>query len=275
MNKFATLFAASAVLAAFTAPLAHAKEWKEVTIALDATYPPFESVAPDGKLVGFEVDLANAVCVEMKVRCKIVNVGWDGLIPGLVARKHDALMSSMNITEERRRAIDFSDIYYRMQNRFVAKKGSIAGISKDNLKGKTIAVQTGTPQDNFVTEQFGDVATIKRYVGAGEPYLELLNGRADLHFGFVVQIDQAFLAKDGNDRAFEYVGPAYSGQDNKKLGDGVAVGIRKQDKELRALFNNGLAAVKKNGTFKKINDKYFAFDISGDVAGNNANAIAK
>ena len=90
MNKLVTLLVLAGVL---SAPAVQAKEWKEVTIAMDATYPPFESVGPDGKLVGFEVDLANALCVEMKVKCKIVNVGWDGLIPGLVAKKPDALMT--------------------------------------------------------------------------------------------------------------------------------------------------------------------------------------
>ncbi|MFD2271584.1 hypothetical protein ACFS07_11555 [Undibacterium arcticum] len=119
------------------------------------------------------------------------------------------------------------------------------------MKGKTIAVQTGTAQDNFVTEQFGDVATIKRYVGAGEPYLELLNGRADLHFGFIVQINDGFLSKDGNDKMFEFVGPTFTGKDNKKLGEGVAVGVRKQDKELRDLFNAGLAGVKKEWHLQK------------------------
>lgn len=252
------------VLCSLAAPAAQAKEWKEVIIAMDATYPPFESVAPDGRLVGFEVDLANALCAEMKVKCKVVNVAWDGLIPGLLAKKHDALMTSMNITEERKRAIGFSDTYYRMQNRFVAKKGANITISKEGLKGKTIAVQSGTAQDNFVAEQFGDVAIIKRYTGAGEPFLELMNGRADLHFGFVVQINDSFLAKDGNDKAFEFIGPSFSGKDSKKLGDGVAVGVRKQDKELRDMINAGLDSLKKNGTFKKINDKYFPFDISGD-----------
>ncbi|MES2263708.1 MAG: transporter substrate-binding domain-containing protein [Pseudomonadota bacterium] len=257
MKKMLTLMILAGVLGA---PALHAKEWKEVVIAMDATYPPFESVAPDGALVGFEVDLANALCVEMKVKCRLVNVGWDALIPGLVAKKHDALMTSMNVTEERKRAIDFSNTYYLMQNRFVAKKGSNTVISKDGLKGKTIAVQTGSAQDNFVTEQFGDVATIKRYTGAGEPYLELLNGRADLHFGSVVQIGDGFLSKGGNDKKFEFVGPSYTGKQNKKLGEGVAVGVRKQDSELRERFNAGLAALKKNGGFKKIVDKYFPED---------------
>lgn len=261
MKNIITILVLAGTLAA---PLAQAKEWTEITIAMDATYPPFESVTPDGKLVGFEVDLANAVCAEMKLKCKVINAGWDGLIPGLMAKKYDALMTSMNITEARRKAIDFSDVYYRMQNRFVAKKGANIRISKAGLKGRTIAVQNSTPQDNFVTEQFGDVATIRRYATANEPYLELVNGRADLHFGFIVQINEGFLSKDGNDRQFEFVGPTYTGKDSKTLGEGVAVALRKQDKELRHMFNQGLATVKKNGTFKKINDKYFPFDLSGN-----------
>jgi arginine/ornithine transport system substrate-binding protein len=252
-----------ALAGALLMPISQAKEWKEVVIATDAAYPPFESVAADGSLVGFDVDLAHAVCAELKVKCKIVNIGWDGLIPGLVAKKHDAIWTSMNITDERKKVVDFSEPYYRMQNRFVAKKGANVAISKEGLKGKTIAVQTATVHDNFVTEQFGNVATIRRYIGAGEPYLELLNGRADLHFGFIVQIHDGFLSKDGNDKSFELVGPTYTGKDNKILGQGVAVAIRKQDKELRELLNSGLAAVKKNGTFKRINDNYFSFDLSG------------
>jgi arginine/ornithine transport system substrate-binding protein len=260
MKMIAVLLALAGVL---LTPISQAKEWKDVVIAMDAAYPPFESVAADGALVGFDVDLANAVCAEIKVKCKLVNIGWDGLIPGLAAKKYDAIWTSMNITDERKKVVDFSDPYYHMQNRFVAKKGANIVISKEGLKGKTIAVQISTTHDNFVTEQFGDVVTIKRYVGAGEPYLELLNGRADLHFNFIVQINEGFLRKDGNDKSFELIGPTYTGKDSRILGQGVAVAVRKQDKELRELLNSGLAAVKKNGTFKRINDKYFSFDLSG------------
>jgi len=233
---------------------AQAKDWKEVTIAMDATYPPFESVAPDGKLVGFEVDLANALCDQLKLKCKIVNVAFDALIPGLVAKKSDALITSLNISDERKRLIDFSDPYYRMVNRFVAKKGSGVAISPEGLKGKTIAVQA-----NYVRKMYGEVANIKYYQGASEPYLELLSGRADLHFGFIVQINDSFLSKDG--KGFEFVGPSLSGKDDKVLGEGVAVAIRKDDPDLKALFNRGLQQLRGNGVMKKINDKYLPFTL--------------
>ncbi|NDZ16425.1 hypothetical protein C7T35_22030 [Variovorax sp. WS11] len=241
---------------------ASAKEWKEVTIAMDATYPPFESVGPDGKLVGFEVDLSNALCEELKLKCKLVNVAFDALIPGLVTKKSDALITSLNINEDRKRVIDFSEPYYRMENRFVAKKGANIPISREGLKGKKIAVQAGTAQASYVRKFYGDIADVKYYQGASEPYLELLSGRADLHFGFVVQINDSFLSKDG--KGYEFVGPSVSGKDDKTLGEGVAVAVRKDDKELKALFNQGLQSLRKNGTLKKINDKYFPFTLVVD-----------
>ena len=253
MKKFLVL----SLLAAGSAALfAQPNDAREITIAMDATYPPFEYTDGTGKMVGFEVDLANALCQEIKMKCKLVNVGWDALIPGLLSKKHDALMTSINITDDRKKVIDFSIPYYRMQNRFVAKKGANITISKEGLRGRVIAVQNATAQDHFVTEQYGDVAKIVRYAGANEPYLDLLNGRADLHFGF--------LDKDGNDKQFAFVGPTFTGQDNKLLGEGVAIGLRKNNDALRESFNTGLKALKAKGIFKQINDKYFPFDLSGD-----------
>ncbi|MDM0113765.1 transporter substrate-binding domain-containing protein [Variovorax sp. J22R133] len=241
---------------------AAAKEWKEVTIAMDATYPPFESVAPDGKLVGFEVDLSNALCEQLKLKCKLVNTAFDALIPGLVSKKSDALITSLNINDDRKRLIDFTEPYYRMENRFVQKKGATTVVSPEGLKGKTIAVQAGTAQASYVRKVYGNVANVKYYQGASEPYLELLGGRADLHFGFVVQVNDSFLSKDGKD--YEFVGPSLSGKDDKSLGEGVAVAVRKGDPELKELFNQGLQALRKNGTLKKINDKYFPFTLVVD-----------
>lgn len=255
---------ALSLLAASSFALCAQGDAREITIAMDATYPPFEYTDASGKMIGFEVDLANALCQEIKMKCKLVNVGWDALIPGLLSKKHDALMTSMNITAERKNAVDFSIPYYRMQNRFIAKKGTNITISKEGLRGKTIAVQRATAQDHFVTEQFGDVANVVRYAGANEPYLDLLNGRADLHFGFIVQINDGFLSKDGNDKTFGFIGPTYTGQDNKQLGEGVAIALRKNNDAMRESFNTGLRALKAKGIFKQINDKYFPFDLSGD-----------
>ncbi len=252
-------------LLAATSLALHAQSSHEITIATDATYAPFEYTDPNGQLVGFDMDLAKALCEEVKLKCKLINVGWDALIPGLKAKKFDAIMASMNITPERQKVIDFTIPYYRMQNSFVAKLGSNIAISKEGLRGKTIAVQTATAQDKFVTEQYGDVAKIVRYTGANEPYLELLNGRADLHFGFIVPVQDGFLDKDDNNKKFGFIGPTFTGKDSKLLGEGVAIAVRKNDDALRETFSKGLRAVKANGTFKKINDKYFPFDLAAGM----------
>lgn len=236
---------------------AQANDWKEIVIATDATYPPFESLAPNGELVGFEIDLAKAICERAQLKCKIVNVAWDGLIPGLIAKKFDAIMSSMNVTEERKRVVDFTDPYHRISNRFVAKKGFSLPLTKAGLKGKVIAVQKGTVQDFFATEQFGDSATIKRYNGAGEPYLELLSGRADLHFGAVEQIVVGFLQKGDNGKRFELIGPVFTGDQHKKLGSGTAIALRKSDTGLRDLLNSGIKTVQTNGLRKQLYEKHF------------------
>ncbi|MDH2432042.1 transporter substrate-binding domain-containing protein [Pokkaliibacter sp. MBI-7] len=250
-----------ALTAAMAMSASHAKEWKEIRIATDATYPPFESVAPDGSLVGFEMDYARALCEEMKVTCVISNPGWDALIPGLNARKFDAVMASMNITDDRLKAVDFSDVYYRMKNQFVAASGSNIEISKEGLKGKNIVVQTGTPQENFVREQFGDVAHISGYVKADEPFLDLQSGRADLTFGNKVQIDEGFLKKPGGEK-FGFVGPVYDGRDYPVLGRGVAVAMRKNEAELKAMFNTAIQSLKEKGITKQLQAKYFDYDLS-------------
>ena len=165
------------------------------------------------------MDFAYAVCKAMKTACEVVNQPWDGLIPGLQAKKYDAIMSSMNITDERRKVVGFSKVYYLMQNRFVARKG--VALTPD-LAGKVIAVQTGTPQDRFVSQQYKQ-ATVKRYVNAQDPMLELTAGRADFTFGNTVQLQKGFLDTP-NGKAFAFTGPLFDGRKDKVLGEGVAGG---------------------------------------------------
>lgn len=232
--------------------LAHAEPLR---IATDATYPPFEYIDASGKVAGFEVDLAYALCKEMNTPCEVVNQPWDGLIPGLQVKKFDAIMASMNITDERRRAVDFSKVYYFMQNRFVARKAAAARVDAAALKGKAIAVQTGTPQERFVTREFGKSATIRRYVNAQDPMLELASGRVDYTFGNTVQLQKGFL-ETPKGKGFGFVGPVFDGRRDKVLGEGVAVALRKNDAELKARFDKAIDAVKQKGVFQQLLQKH-------------------
>ena len=236
--------------ASLLAPFAsHAAD--KLVIATDATYPPFEYVDASGKVAGFEVDFAYALCKAMATPCEVVNQPWDGLIPGLQAKKYDAIMSSMNITDKRRQVVDFSKVYYLMQNRFVARKG--AQLTAD-LKDKVIAVQTGTPQDSYVTQTF-KAASVKRYVNAQDPMLELTSGRADFTFGNTVQLQKGFLDTAAG-KAFAFTGPVFDGRKDKILGEGVAVALRKQDGELKQRFNKAIDQVKASGEYAALLKKH-------------------
>jgi arginine/ornithine transport system substrate-binding protein len=231
---------------------------QQVTIATDATFPPFESIDSTGALVGYDIELMEAICEAAALDCNIINAAWDGMFPGLLAGKYDALISSLTVTDERRKTFAFSDIYSRPTFRFVAKQGLDLDVSDAGLAGKTIAVQTGTPMDAFVSKTFPS-ANIVRYDGGSAPYLELTAGRADLHMSYEAQIIASFL-KDESGAGFELVGPAYTGADAPEFGEGVAIALAPGNTELLAKFNEGLAKVVADGTLAAIETKYLTVE---------------
>jgi len=249
MKKFLALMF---LLASLVAGPAHADKWDKIRIAFDVPYEPFEYKTPDGELTGFEVDLARAVCRELKAECEFVIQAWDGIIPGLMARKYDAIMSSMSITEERARMVLFSDPYYNTPSAWFAKKDEgLESVDKAALEGKVVGVQRGTTQDAHVTENYGDVVDIKRYTTADDLVLDLEGERLDVVFLDFPVGEQTLLSKD----SYEQVGEPV------KLGEGVAVALRKRDKDLAQKFNRALAKLKKDGTYDEIMNKYFSYDI--------------
>ncbi|CZF83939.1 transporter substrate-binding domain-containing protein [Grimontia marina] len=246
---------AAAVTAALGATAVQAKDWKDVRIAVDVPYEPFEYKAPDGTLTGFEVDLGNAVCENAKLNCSWVIQAWDGIIPGLQARKYDVIFSSMSITEERAKQVLFSEPYYNTPSGYFAAKGSgINPADTETLKGKRIGVQRGTIQDGHATDTFGKIADVKRYTTGDDLVLDLQGGRLDIVLiDFPVGEASILGGKDGGN--FEAVG------DTLQLGGGVGAAFRKRDKDLAAIFNKSLAEVKADGTYDEIRKKYFAYDI--------------
>ena len=201
-----------------------------------------------------------ALCEEMKVECELVQQDWDGIIPALLARKYDAIIASMSITEERKKKVAFTDKYYNTPAKFARKKGTDIEVSKDGLKGKAVAVQRATTHDNFITEEFGDQVSIKRYATQDEAYMDAVAGRVDLLLADSVAMLDGFLQTE-NGKDWEFVGPDFT--DPKYFGEGAGIAVRKEDKELLEMFNKAIAAIRANGTYKKINAKYFDFDVYG------------
>ena len=245
------LIVAASCALALIAGGASAQE-QNLRIAFDVPYEPVEYKDENGKLTGFEVELAEAMCKEMDANCDFVIQAWDGMIPGLLARKFDLIMSSMSITPERAERVLFSEPYYNTPGGWFARDGFSTDVTDmDAMKGKVVGVQRGTTMDTYVTENMGGIVTIKRYTTADDMVLDLEGERLDVVFVDYPVGEQTILSKDGFKEVSEPV----------KLGEGVGVAMRKRDKELAEEVNAALATLKENGTYDKIMKKYFKYDI--------------
>ena len=126
-----------------------AKDWKVIRFGVDPSYPPFESKAPDGRLIGFDIDLGEALCAKLNAKCIWVENDYDGMIPALQARKIDAILSDMSVTEKRLQQIDFTEKISYSPTRMVAKTGSNLLPTAESLRGKNIGVEQGTIQETY------------------------------------------------------------------------------------------------------------------------------
>jgi arginine/ornithine transport system substrate-binding protein len=237
----------------------HAKD-ETIRIAVEGAYPPFSSMDKDGKVQGFDVDFANALCNEIKAKCELVVQDWDGIIPGLLAKKFDAVISSMSITDERKKKVAFSKKYYQSPARFVRKKGSGIEINNQSLAGKTVGIQRATIHEPYVAEVYKNILKVKQYATQDEAYLDMKAGRIDLLIADAVALSYGFLDTPAG-KDFEFVGPELT--DPKWFGEGAGIALRKGDSELENKLNDGISALRKNGNYDKIQKKYFAYDIYG------------
>ncbi|MDA0147331.1 ABC transporter substrate-binding protein [Vibrio sp. LaRot3] len=238
--------------------MAQAKEWKTVRFGIEGAYPPFSWTEADGSLKGFDVDMANALCKEMEVKCKIVPQDWDGIIPSLLARKYDAIIAAMSITEERKKKIDFTGKYALIPNKFIAKKG--AGLDFENLDGVKIGVQRATTHDKYLTDNY-DKVEIVRYGSFDEAYLDLASGRIAAVLGDASALEEGVLNKDGGE-GYEFVGPSLT--DPQWFGEGFGIAVRKQDKDLTAKLDAAILSLREKGVYQEIAAKYFNYDVYGE-----------
>ena len=247
-------------LMALSIGVLQAKEWKHIRIGVEGAYPPFSKTEADGSVTGFDIDIAKALCADMKIKCTLVKQDWDGIIPALLARKFDAIIATMDITAERQKKVSFTNKYQHIPARFVAKKGAKFQGTAKFMKGKDVGVQRATSMDLYISDNYPQ-ANIKRYGTADEAYLDLKAGRLDFVMADSAALQDGLLSKEGGD-AFDFIGPELT--DAKWFGQGAGIAIRKQDKALVELFNKSLVSIRANGTYKKINDKYFDFDVFGE-----------
>ncbi len=252
MMKIRKLFAVAALLTGGLMAAQVATAGDKIRIATEGAYAPFNMVDSSGELIGFDVEIAKALCAQMKADCEIVAQDWDGIIPGLRARKYDAIIASMSITEERMRVVDFSEKYYSNVLAFVTADGSSVEVTKEGLKGKTVGAQRATIAGQYLEDNLGDVVDVKLYDTQDNAYLDLTSGRLD------ALLSDKFPAYDWL-RTDGGKGFAFSGEDID-INDEIGIAVRKGD-ALKDKFSTAIKAIVADGTYAKINEKYFPFSI--------------
>ncbi len=261
--KLTTIFAIAATFGAAFTTSTFAQD--KLRIGVEGAYPPFSSKESDGTLVGFDIEIANALCAQMKRECELVEQDWDGMIPALKAKKFDAIVASMSITEERKRQIDFSEKYYQTPARVVAKKDAGFEATAEGLFGKRIGVQRGATHQCYAEKTYPG-AEIVLYGTQEEVFSDLVLGRIDVQLSDSLIAQESFLSKD-NGKDFAFLGgdqidvPCY--------GEGVGIAVRKNEEELRDGISAAILAIRADGTYAKINGKYFPFDIYGALPNSN------
>ncbi len=218
-------------------------------IATEGAYPPFNNTTADGELVGFDVDIAKALCEAMQRDCEVVAQDWDGIIPGLMEGKYDAIVASMSITEERKQSIDFTNPYYSNYLALVAKNGG--SMTMDDIEGKSVGAQRSTVASQWAEDEFGRRGDVKLYDTQTAAYSDLTAGRIDVLVSDYLPVAQ--WLKDNPDYAL--IG------DKIDIGDKIGIGIRQGEDALKEAFNAALETIRADGTYKVINDKYFPVDI--------------
>jgi polar amino acid transport system substrate-binding protein len=242
------------------APQAGAQDMKKVVIGTEGAYPPFNNLEADGTLTGFDIDIAKALCEEMKAECTFVTQDWDGIIPALQAGKFDAIIASMSITPERMEKVDFTNKYYNTPPAVAVPKDSdITEATDAALAGKMLGAQSSTTHSNYAEAKLPS-AELKLYPTTDEYKLDIDSGRIDAVIDDVVVLDEWVKSDAG--ACCKILGTLKP--DPEINGAGAGIAIRKGEDDLKDAFNKAIVAIRENGTYKEINDKYFDFDVYGD-----------
>ncbi len=257
MVKARLLRIVALTFAAFLLPLAASAQALKLRLASEGTNPPFSVINSSGELEGFDVDIARALCAKMQAECEIVSQDWDGIIPALLAHKYDAIVASLNVTEDRKNVVAFTKPYYRSPSVFVARKGTdVKDVSPKTLTGKSIGVQSATNHSAFLEDVYSR-SIVRLYNTVADAYRDLAAGRVEYVLYDKLAIYDWLKTPEGaccEISPTELADPAY-------FGSGVAIALRKGDDALVQKFNAAIDGIVADGTYAKINAKYFPFPI--------------
>ncbi len=226
---------------------------EKVRIANETATPPFNFVDGQGNIQGFDVEIAAALCRVMEVEKVDVIQDWDGMIPGLMSKKFDAIISDMSITDKRRKVVNFSDSYYDETGLFMGRTKDNFDFSPQGLKGKKVGVQRATTWANYIKGVYGKSVEIKYYDTPASQVLDLKSGRVDLVLASDIFVNKTIA--DPDNQTIKQMGTPVT--DRTYIGDGVGIAIRKEDTALLNSFNKALVTIKADGTYDKIYAKWF------------------
>ncbi|WP_306049329.1 ABC transporter substrate-binding protein [Oceaniradius stylonematis] len=257
--RLSTTILAAATTLALSVGAAQAQDAMQIKIGTEGAYPPFNNLEADGSLVGFDIDIAKALCEEMGAECEFVTQDWDGIIPALVAGKFDAIIASMSITEERKQTVDFTEKYYNTPPAIAVPKDSdITAATDEGLAGRTIGAQSATTHSNYAEEKLSS-ADLRLYPTPDEYKLDIASGRIDAVIDDVVVLSEWLATDEGQCcKILDTLTP-----EPVINGEGAGIAIRKGEDELREAFNAAIQAIRANGVYEQINNKYFEFDVYG------------
>ena len=235
----------AALLTTFTFGAAAAEK---ISFGVSATYPPFESMDANNQIVGFDIDLAHALCKQMQAECTFTNHAFDSLIPSLKFKKYDAVISGMDITPERSKQVAFTQPYYANSAIVIAPKGKFSSFA--DLKGKKIGMENGTTHQKYLQDKHPEIQTVA-YDSYQNAIIDLKNGRIDGVFGDTAVVNEWLKTNPNLASVGEHV------TDPQYFGTGLGIAVRPDNTALLEKLNKAIDAVKADGTYKAINDKWF------------------
>ncbi len=225
-------------------------------VAVDAPYPPFAMVDKRGNLSGFDVDIANALCAEMKRTCVIKSIPFDNIIPAIIAGDIDIGIAGMGATEERQKLVDFTDRYFRSLSIYIEKKGTVHNLTPEGLKGSRIGTQSGTIQETYLRKHFNATSTIVTRNNY-EAVLDMLK-KGQLDLALVDGLPgYSFLKTEAGEELETVGGPIEAGD----IMDSACIAVSKKQPELLNSINQAIQALRRSGEYGKINRKYFDFNV--------------
>lgn len=252
--------AATSAPAETAAPPPQSPSQQVLRIGVEGAYPPFSEMTPEGRIKGFDIDIANALCEELRARCYLIQLPFDQLQPSLADGRTDLVVASLSMTDERRQRVLFTDKYYQVPAKFLGRKGETRNFDDAAMRDVPIGVLDGSMHANYLTDRYGGIAHIVRFPTLEEAIDALRTKKVDLVFGDALALQLNFLNGDeGGDLAF--AGPDYT--DTDWLGEGIAVAVAKSNPALRDRLNSALTHLRTSGRYRTIAQRYFAFDIYG------------